>query len=194
MLSTPWLSGQGVSSDQILNAAASASLASADEWTDLLGSPIVGSNDTVPTDTSPSAVPVGTEPPFAGEPRDVAIPVTVDDVSNNEQRWSGVLPTGESWSAKIIALIAIPDGTLLAELPSDCDVRVQRAVRRGGLRSDRRRKPWVASRRIVSRVECWRLVVRYVPVDDPEEIDDVEGFFDEVGSAEFEKLLCCGAA
>ncbi|MEK7414195.1 MAG: hypothetical protein AAB263_12845, partial [Planctomycetota bacterium] len=33
--------------------------------------------------------------------RDVAITVTVDDVSNNEQRWSGSLPTGESWTAKI---------------------------------------------------------------------------------------------
>ena len=27
--------------------------------------------------------------------------MTVHDVSANEQQWSGVLPTGESWSAKI---------------------------------------------------------------------------------------------
>ena len=98
----PWLqSGQGVTSDQILNAAASASLASPDEWADLVGSQNLRPNDTVATGTSPPVVPVDTKPAFVDGPRDVTIFVTVDDVSANEQRWSGVLPSGESWSAKI---------------------------------------------------------------------------------------------
>jgi hypothetical protein len=95
------LSGQGMSSDQILDAAASASQASPDEWASLLGSQIIVPGDTTPAATSPPEVPVDSEPLFEGEPRDVAIAVTVDDVSSNEQRWSGVLPSGESWSAKI---------------------------------------------------------------------------------------------
>ena len=98
----PWLqSGQGVTSDQILNAAASASLASPDEWADLVGAQNLRPNDTVATGTSPPVVPVDTKPAFVDGPRDVTIFVTVDDVSANEQRWSGVLPSGESWSAKI---------------------------------------------------------------------------------------------
>ena len=95
------LSGHGVTTDQILTAATSASLASPDEWADLLDPQNVGSNDTVATGSSPPVAPVDTEPAFVGEPRDVAITVTVDDVSNTEQQWSGVLPTGESWSATI---------------------------------------------------------------------------------------------
>jgi hypothetical protein len=95
------LSGQGVSSDQVLKAAASASQASPDEWARLLGSRIAGPDATAAAGTSPPVVPVDTQPSFVGEPRDVAITVTVHDVSANEQQWSGVLPTGESWSAKI---------------------------------------------------------------------------------------------
>ena len=95
------ISGSGVTSDQILSAATSASRASPDEWAHLLGSKNIASSDTVPTGTAPPVAPVDTEPSFVGEPRDVAITVTVDDVSKTEQRWSGVLPTGESWSAKI---------------------------------------------------------------------------------------------
>ena len=96
-----WLSGHGVSSDQVINAAASASRASPVEWARLVGSQINGPDATVAAGTSPPEVPTDTEPPFVGEPRDFDIAVTVDDVSPNEQRWSGVLPTGESWSAKI---------------------------------------------------------------------------------------------
>ena len=117
------LSGQGESSDQILNAAASATQATPDEWARLLGSQNVGSNDTVPTGTAPPVAPVVTEPTFVGEPRDVATTVTVDDVSNNEQRWSGLLPTGESWSAEVTRVYDhiemrsySSDGTLLASL------------------------------------------------------------------------------
>jgi hypothetical protein len=117
------LSGRGVTSDQILTAAASASVASPDEWAHILGLQNVGSNDTVPTGTAPPVAPVVTEPTFVGEPRDVAITVTVDDVSNTEQRWSGVLPTGESWSAEVTRVYDhiemrsySSDGTLLASL------------------------------------------------------------------------------
>jgi hypothetical protein len=95
------LSGQGVSRDQILSAAASASQASPDEWAGLLRSQIVSAGDTVPAGTVAPAVPTDTQPSFVGEPRDVDISATVDDVSTNEERWTGVLPTGESWSAKI---------------------------------------------------------------------------------------------
>ena len=115
------LTGRGVTSDQILNAATSASLASPDEWAGLLGSRNVRPNDTVATGTSPPVAPAVTEPSFSVEPRDIAITVTVDDVSNTEQRWSGVLPTGESWNAKVTRVydhIEVhaysSDGTLLA--------------------------------------------------------------------------------
>lgn len=95
------LSGRDVGSDQILDAAASASQASPDEWAALAGSQVAAPEATAPADATPPDVPVSTEPSFVGEPRDVAVTVTVDDVSSNEQRWSGMLPTGESWSAKI---------------------------------------------------------------------------------------------
>ena len=94
------LRGYGLTSDQVVAAAASAAHASSGTWADLLGSQIVGPGDTAPAGTSPPLA-IDTTPSFAGDPRDVAISVTVDDVSANEQRWSGVLPTGESWSAKI---------------------------------------------------------------------------------------------
>jgi hypothetical protein len=95
------LTGQGVTSDQVLKAAASASRASPDEWA-ALGSHTNGPADTVAAGTSPPEVPTDTAPSFVGEPRDVAITVKVDDLSTNEERWSGVLPSGESWDAKII--------------------------------------------------------------------------------------------
>ncbi len=94
------LTGQGVTSDEILKAAASASRASPDEWA-AFGSRVNAPVATVVAGTSPPEVPTDTAPPFVGEPRDVAITVSVDDVSNNEERWSGVLPSGESWDAKI---------------------------------------------------------------------------------------------
>ena len=94
------LTGQGLTSDQILEAAASASRASPEEWA-ALGSLTNTPADTVAAGTSPPEVPTATEPSFVGAPRDVAVTVSVDDVSSNEERWSGVLPTGESWDAKI---------------------------------------------------------------------------------------------
>ena len=95
------LTGQGITSDQLLKAAASASHASPAEWAALAprtNAPAA----TVVAGTSPPEAPTDTAPPFVGEPRDVDITVSVDDVSANEQRWSGVLPSGESWDAKII--------------------------------------------------------------------------------------------
>ena len=94
------LSGQGLTSDQILQAAASASRASPDEWA-ALGSQIYTPADTVAAGTSPPDASTDTTPSSVATPRDVAVTTTVDDVSTNEERWSGVLPTGESWSAKI---------------------------------------------------------------------------------------------
>jgi hypothetical protein len=95
------LTGQGLTREQILAAAASASPASPDEWEHLLGSQIIGPGDTAPVATSPAEVPTETAPTIAGGPRDVAITVKVDDVSPNDEKWSGVLPTGESWSVKV---------------------------------------------------------------------------------------------
>ena len=95
------LTGQGVTSNQLLRAAASASRASPDEWA-AFGSRVNAPVATVVAGTSPPEAPTDTAPSFAGEPRDVAITVKVDDVSANEERWSGVLPSGESWDAKII--------------------------------------------------------------------------------------------
>lgn len=122
------LSGSGVTSDQILNAATSATPASPDEWAHLVRPQNVPPNDTVATGTSPPVVPAGTTPAFVGEPRDVAITVTVDDVSNNEQRWFGVLPTGESWTAEVTRVYDhiemrsyASDGTLLASLTTSTD-------------------------------------------------------------------------
>ena len=93
------VSGQGLTKEQTLAAAASASHASPDEWA-ALGSQ-AGPADTVSAGTSPAGLPSDTQPGFAGEPRDVAITVKVDDISANDEQWSGFLPTGESWSAKI---------------------------------------------------------------------------------------------
>ncbi len=97
------LSGRGVTSDQILTAATSASLASPDEWAHLLGSRATSRRTTPsPTGTAPPAAPVDTEPAVRRcASRSSPITVTVDDVSNTEQQWSGVLPTGQPWSAKV---------------------------------------------------------------------------------------------
>jgi hypothetical protein len=95
------LSGQGISRDQILAAAGSASRASPDEWTGLLASQAFGPGDTAPAATSRAEVPTETASTIAGGPRDVAITAKVDDVTTNEEQWSGVLPTGEAWSVKI---------------------------------------------------------------------------------------------
>jgi hypothetical protein len=93
------VSGQGLTKDQTLAAAASASRASPDEWA-ALGSQ-AGDANTAPAGTSPPEVPSDTQPSFVGDPRDVAVTVKVDDVSPNEEQWSGALPTGESWTANI---------------------------------------------------------------------------------------------
>ncbi|MEY2525105.1 MAG: hypothetical protein QOJ66_3670 [Ilumatobacteraceae bacterium] len=93
------VTGQGLTEDQTIAAAASASRASPDEWA-ALGSQ-AGPVDTVSAGTSPAELPSDTQPGFVGEPRDVAVTVKVDDISSNEEQWFGVLPTGESWSAKI---------------------------------------------------------------------------------------------
>jgi|GEM_PF-4096961 len=122
------LSGRGVTSDQMLAAATSASPASPDEWAYLLDQGNAASTDTIATGTAPPAAPVDTEPAFVGEPRDVPITVTVDDVSDNDQRWSGVLPTGGSWSAEVTRVYDhiemrsySSDGTLLASLTTSTD-------------------------------------------------------------------------
>ena len=93
------VSGQGLTEEQTIAAAASASRASPEEWS-ALGSQ-AGPVATAPAGTSPAEVPSDTRPSFVGEPRDVAVTVTVDDISANEEQWSGVLPTGESWTARI---------------------------------------------------------------------------------------------
>ena len=93
------VSGQGLTKEQTLAAAASTSRASPDEWT-ALGSQ-AGQTDPAPSGTSPAEVPGDTQPSFVGELRDVNVTVTVDDVSSNEEQWSGALPTGELWTAKI---------------------------------------------------------------------------------------------
>jgi hypothetical protein len=95
------VSGQDLTKDQILTAAASASPASSDEWEQLLRSQSATPVATASAGTSPPEVSTDSQPTFAGEPRDVAASVTVDDVSSNEEEWSGVLPTGESWTANI---------------------------------------------------------------------------------------------
>ncbi len=122
------LSGRGVTSDQMLAAATSASRASPDEWAHLLDQGNAASTDTIATGTAPPAAPVDTEPAFVGAPRDRPITVTIDDVSNTEQRWSGVLPTGQPWSAKVTRVYDhiemrsySSDGTVLASLTGSID-------------------------------------------------------------------------
>ena len=122
------LSGRGVTSEQMLAAATSASPASPDEWAHLLDQGNAASNDTIATGTAPPATPVDTEPALVGAPRDLAITVTVDDVSNTEQQWSGVLPTDQPWSAKVTRVYDhiemrsySSDGTPLASLTGSID-------------------------------------------------------------------------
>jgi hypothetical protein len=95
------VTGQGLTKEQTLAAAASASRASPDEWEHLLGLQSSGEAATAPVGTPPAEAPSDTQPAFVGEPRDVAVTVKVDDVSSNEEQWSGALPTGETWTAKI---------------------------------------------------------------------------------------------
>ena len=122
------LSGRGVTSDQMLAAATSASPASPDEWAHLLDPGNVASTDTIAPVTAPPTAPVGPEPVFVGAPRDRPITVTIDDVSNTEQRWSGVLPTGQRWSAKVTRVYDhiemrsySSDGTVLANVIGSID-------------------------------------------------------------------------
>lgn len=94
------LFGEGVSRNQIVAAAASASKAPSDDWARLFGSHPVQTSDTVSVGTSPHAR-IDTQPRFAGEPHDVDISVDVDTISPTEQTWSGVPPTGETRTATV---------------------------------------------------------------------------------------------
>lgn len=95
------LTGRGVSQADVLTAAESVAPAATSAWAALLQSP----RPAAPAGTTP-AVEGGatTDVPFTGEPHDVAVDVAVSDVSANEQRWSGKLPTGESWSVQVVRL------------------------------------------------------------------------------------------
>ena len=121
------LSGRGVTSDQILTAAASASPASPDEWAHLLAQRATPRRTTLAGYRTAR----GTRRHRTGprrSARDRPITVTVDDVSNTEQQWSGVLPTGQPWSAKVTRVYDhiemrsySSDGTPLASLTGTID-------------------------------------------------------------------------
>lgn len=104
------LSAHDVSREQAVAAAVSASPASAAEWAQLNGILPVQPDDTAaPVETEPEDPATTANAPSQGEVRDVDVAVSVVDVSDNEQRWSGVLPTGETWSADVLRLYDLVD-------------------------------------------------------------------------------------
>ena len=91
-----YLLGQGMTEPQMVDAASSIQPATTREWEDLVLAGQAGSVAQV-------APPTGTDPPTAStastsEIRDVAVDVSVNDLSDNSQTWSGTLPTGEHWT------------------------------------------------------------------------------------------------
>jgi hypothetical protein len=103
------VTGFNVTAAEVRTAAESAQHASDAKWDELLratGQSPTGSDQgsiqTVPAGTVPAEpAPAGTDPPFAGDVRDVVMDVTVAVPSPNEQIWSGTLPTGEAWSVDV---------------------------------------------------------------------------------------------
>ncbi len=87
--------------EQAVAAARSASPATEAEWAHLADSAAVASSDTVVMGTAPPQI-LDVEPVDTVEPRDVDITVSVTNPSDNEQRWTGTLPTGEMWSAVVL--------------------------------------------------------------------------------------------
>jgi hypothetical protein len=87
--------------EQAVAAARSASPATEAEWAQLADSADVAPSDTVVTGTAPPQI-LDVEPVDTVEPRDVDITVSVTNPSDNEQRWTGTLPTGEIWTAVVL--------------------------------------------------------------------------------------------
>jgi hypothetical protein len=96
------VTGFNVTAAEVMAAAESARSASDEEWNELLrqtggGQDSAAADGTVPAEPAPP----GTDPPFRGEVRDVAVEVSVVDASANEQVWTGTLPTGEAWKVDV---------------------------------------------------------------------------------------------
>ena len=89
-----------ITREQALAAARSASPATDAEWA-LLADPLEATVDTVVTGTAPAQDP-DLEPGDSVKPRDIEISVDVTDMSDNEQTWTGTLPTGETWTAVVL--------------------------------------------------------------------------------------------
>ena len=87
--------------EQTLAAASSASPASDAEWAQLTDAAVEAPAATAVTGTTPPQSP-DIEPADTVEPRDVDITVDVTNTSDNEQRWTGTLPTGELWTAVVL--------------------------------------------------------------------------------------------
>jgi hypothetical protein len=97
------MTGYNVTDAQMMAAAESVEHASDSEWggmlrqTGLATVPGAAPAGTVPAEQAPA----GTDPPFTGEVKDVSMDVAVTDTSPNEQTWSGILPTGETWKVEV---------------------------------------------------------------------------------------------
>lgn len=97
------LSGNGMSETELISAARSVTRASTASWTALVQpvAPVAPAGTEPAVTTRDEGAPPGTDPPFTGEAHDVAIEVSVAEISANEQVWSGTLPTGETWSVDV---------------------------------------------------------------------------------------------
>lgn len=116
-----------ITREQALAAARSASPATGAEWDQLADS--LSTVDTIVTGTAPPLEP-DVEPTDTVTPRDIDITVDVTDVSDNEQRWTGTLPTGEPWNAVVLRVFdrietritingALTETSTGAQLPGD---------------------------------------------------------------------------
>jgi hypothetical protein len=97
------VTGFNLDGADILAAAESVERASDSKWSEMLRQSGVdqGSAD-APAGTVPAELaPADTQPAFHGDVHDVPINISVSDLSDNEQVWSGTLPTGESWKVDV---------------------------------------------------------------------------------------------
>ena len=96
------VTGFNVDAADVLSAAESVEHAPDGSWTELIRQFGAGQESAEAAGTVPAeSVPPDTEPVFRGEVHDVPIEVAVSDTSDNEQVWSGTLPTGESWKVDV---------------------------------------------------------------------------------------------
>jgi hypothetical protein len=97
------MTGYNVTDAQVLAAAESVRHATDSEWNGMLQPTGAAQGSTAaPAGTVPTELaPAGTDPPFTGDVKDVAMDVSAIDTSPNEQTWSGTLPTGETWKVEV---------------------------------------------------------------------------------------------